>query len=135
LEATRHAVALVEGRAQAHRSTELGRETSERRVAKAGFVYAAAENVAWYPWMDFPDSGFTADASLGSCGYRDGLGQPIAPMSYARLADRVVGAWMGSPGHKEAILFAEVDALGVGVAYDAGAPNCGSLHVVQLFGG
>lgn len=135
LEATDHAIALVDGRAVAHESTEPGRETADRRVVKAGFLYASAENVAWYPWMDFPDSGFTEDPSLGMCGYRDMQGRPIAAMSYARLAQRVVDAWMGSPGHKEAILFGEVDAVGVGVAFDADAPNCGNLHIVQMFGG
>jgi uncharacterized protein YkwD len=135
LEATRHAVALAEGRAVAHQSTEVGRETSERRATKAGFVYASAENVAWYPWMDFPDTGFTADPTLGSCGYRNAQGQPIPPMTYARLAERVVGAWMGSPGHREAILFDRTEAVGVGVSFDAGAPHCGNVHVVQLFGG
>lgn len=135
LEATRHALALAEGRAVAHESSEPGRETAERRVQKAGFRYASAENVAWYPWMDFPDTGFTEDPSLGACGYRDTQGRPIAPMSYARFAQRVVDAWMGSPGHKDAILFAEVDAIGVGVSFDADAPNCGNLHVVQMLGG
>ncbi|WP_255151829.1 CAP domain-containing protein [Halorarius halobius] len=99
-------------------------ETHSQRMATAGFV-----NHTW------PDGTTVADRyAAAGIDCRGGENVYFTPngalrVSEAALADAVVRAWLGSPGHRAALLDADHTKQGIGIVVD----EDGGVYVTQDF--
>lgn len=105
------------------------------RAAAAGFTAVGLENTGWFPWMRMVEGNLARDWTLGPCGYRDAKGEPVRAFTYAAFAQEVVGLMARGGDSAETLLHPDIRAMGTGVGHSSDGAVCGTLYVVQSFGG
>lgn len=69
-----------------------------------------------------------------SCQFRYGDKQPIPVMTYASLAENVVGRWVQSKDHRYNLMYHKIRSIGSGAAYGTRKGHlCGLFYVSQTF--
>lgn len=133
--AANHAKWMARAGTVSHRSAVAGQSTLKARMSSSGVRFrAGSENIGMvHRYALEGDSYRILDAR--ACRFADAAGRPIGAHSYASLAERMVGYWMASPGHRKNILDRRVKVTGAGAGLAVGGGHCGQFYLSQNFAG
>ncbi len=115
--------------------TNLERKKKELPLLKLSLALSKvarghSENMARQGKMEHKLDDKTPFDRMRAAGYKFAkAGENIAAGEDGTTLERLMKAWMESPGHRDNILFADYTEIGVGIARDKG----GMLYYTQLF--
>lgn len=117
-----------------HRSRVNGARTLQDRAKLAGVRgRRIAENLALIPRFRFGDRQPFVVEDRALCRFlAPKTGKRITPHSYASLAEKVVEAWLASPGHRRNLLSKRLGRVGAALVL-AEDDTCGQFYVTQVF--
>lgn len=129
-----HSSWMARAETLSHRSSIAGRATLRDRITSTGLpVHSAAENLAQVPLYNLPPRFRVVDA--GRCRFASTDGRNLFPHTYASFAQKVVGLWMTSPGHRKNLLSRSTSYMAAAAALSPDADFCGDIYVTQIFAG
>lgn len=119
-----------------HNPGRSGRETPYDRLRSVGLNPAfAAENVAMVQARDYqPGKPFYTRREEGRLvySYQPG-GKPLAMLTYAAFAAKLLDSWMDSPHHRKNILAPEPEYLGAAASRAAREGSMDAWYAAQVF--